>query len=65
MFLAFYSPQTQCTWNQQAALFPDGSFFAEYDKPVFVVKNQTEISLLMDAVSFGVFNASFGFFYIT
>ena len=50
-FVAFYPPSIQCTWNQQSALSLDGSFFAEYKKPVFIVKNQTEIEMLMEAVS--------------
>jgi hypothetical protein len=49
-FKAFYDKSTQCRWND-GAMFPDGTFFAEYNKPVFVVQNMTEISLLLNNVS--------------
>ncbi|KAI6183111.1 Nicastrin [Aphelenchoides bicaudatus] len=44
---SFYPKDEKYNWNR-AALVPDGSMFTDYGKPVFVMQNLTEISLLID-----------------
>ncbi|KAI6198169.1 hypothetical protein M3Y94_01313000 [Aphelenchoides besseyi] len=46
---SFYPTSVQCNWNEDAAFSVDGMAYLDYDKPIFVVTNETEIQLLLQS----------------
>ncbi|KAI6239452.1 Nicastrin [Aphelenchoides fujianensis] len=46
---SFYPPAVQCEWNAEGALTADGSAFLDYEKPMFVLTNETEIQMLLQS----------------
>ena len=49
-FAAFYPSHFDCEWNKAAALATDGLQYLEYNKPIFMLSNTTEIDILLEDV---------------